>query len=65
MMYRSKNLKLTLKDLMKTTLWENKDVALDEEEKISFSQGVQKLEPSMSSEVLKIHASINEWCTIW
>jgi hypothetical protein len=57
--------KIHTKNLLKTPWWENKDVALYKEEKISFSEGVQQIEPSMSSEVLKIHASINELCAIW
>jgi hypothetical protein len=46
---------------MKTTLWENKEVALDREEKISLSQRVNKNNPSVSSEGQKIDVKIKEW----
>jgi hypothetical protein len=47
---------------MKTTLWENKEVALDREEKIWFSQRVKKNNPSVSSWGQKIDVKIKE---IW
>jgi hypothetical protein len=45
---------------MKTTLWQNKEVALDKEEKILFSQRVKKNNPSVSSEGQKIDVKIKE-----
>ena len=43
---------------MKTTMWENKEVALDREEKIEFSVRVQKSKPCMSSDGQKIDVKI-------